>query len=71
MNGVGACGVMGVVGVAGSALGVAGVALVPFRVRFGRSLAALALETVLLAGVGVGGCAFARLGDSPGAGRPG
>lgn len=47
---------MGVVGVGGSAApGVAGVAPVPFRLRLGRSLAALALETVLFAGVGVGG----------------
>ena len=63
---------MGVVGVGGSAgLGVAGAAPVPFRERFGRSLVALVFETVLLAGVGVGGCAFARLGDSLGPGRPG
>lgn len=47
---------MGVVGVGGSAaLGVAGAAPVPFRLRFGRSFAALPLETVLFAGVGVGG----------------
>ena len=62
---------MGLVGVAGvsGALGVAGVAFAFPLFRFGRSFVALALETDLVVGLGVGGFAFWREGDSLGAGR--